>query len=77
MSTIRNELTVYQSEGFPPNGIFDLCAWCLLVAAGCDGCWLVAVVVVVVGVTPRIVQVDILAKVLYFQELLDESDFGK
>ena len=58
-----------QSEGFPLNGIFDPCAWCLLVAAGCDGCWLA----VVVGVTPRMVQVDILAKVLSYQELPKKS----
>ena len=44
-------------------------------AAGCGGCWLV--VVVVVGVTPRIVQVDILAKVHKIQEFLGESDFEK
>jgi len=30
------------SQGGPLNGKFDPCAWCLLVAAGCGGCWLVA-----------------------------------
>jgi len=30
-------------RGFPLNGIFDPCAGCLLVAAGCGGCWLVVV----------------------------------
>ena len=38
---------IYQSEGFPLNGIFDPCAGCLLVAAGCGSCWLVAVVGVI------------------------------
>ena len=48
---------------------------CLLVAAERGGCWLVAVaiVVVVVGVTPRILQVNILAKVSSSQELPKKS----
>ncbi len=53
---------------------------CLLVAVGRGGCWLVVVVVVVVvvgGVTPRILQVDILAKVLSSQELPKKSSFLK
>ncbi len=37
---------------------------CLLVAVGRGGCWLVAVAVAVVAVTPKILQVDILVKVL-------------
>ena len=42
----------------------------MLVAVGRGGCWLVAVVVVVGGgVTPRILEVDILAKVLSSQNL--------
>ncbi len=48
----------------------------MLVAVGRGGCWLVAVVVVV-GVTPRIFQVDILAKVLSSQELPKKSSLEK
>jgi len=44
---------------------------CLLVAAGRGGCWLVAVAVV--GITPRIFQVDILATVLSSQEFPKKS----
>ena len=45
---------------------------CLLVVVGRGGCWLIAVAVIV-GVTPSIVQVDILAKVLSSQELRKKS----
>ena len=47
---------------------------CLLVAVGRGGCWLA---VAVVGVTPRIFQVDILAKVLSSQELPKKSSLEK
>ena len=40
----------------------------MLVAVGHGGCWLV---VVVVGVTPRVLRVDILAKVLSSQETIE------
>ena len=52
---------------------------CLLVAVGCGGRWLivVAVVAVVIGVTPRMFQVDILAKVLSSQELHKKSSLDK
>ena len=50
---------------------------CLLVAVGHAGCWLVVVAAAAVGLTPRIVRVDILAKVLYFQELPKNSGLEK
>jgi len=49
---------------------------CLLVAVGHAGCWLV-VVAAAIGVTPRIVQVDILAKVLSSQEVPKKSSLEK
>ena len=51
----------------------------MLVAVGHGGCWLavVGVVAVVGGVTPRILQVDILAKVLSSQELPKKSSLEK
>ena len=52
-----------RARGCPPNWIFGPCM-CLLVAVGCGSCWLIDVVVVViavVGVSPRILQVGILA----------------
>ena len=48
----------------------------MLVAVGRGGCWLVvavAVAVAVVGVTPSVFEVDILAKVLSSQELPKKS----
>jgi len=47
---------------------------CLLVAVGHGGCWLIAVTIIV-GVTPRICEVDIL--VLSSQELPKKSSRKK
>jgi len=52
----------------------------LLVAVECGGCWLAVAVVVVVGgggATPRIFEVDILAKVLSSQDLPKKSSNEK
>jgi len=50
----------------------------LLVAVGRGGCWVVVIVVAVIGgVTPRIFQVDILAKVMSSQELHKKSSLEK
>ena len=64
---------IYQSEGFPLNGIFGPCA--RLLAGGCGAWHLLA--------RRRrrrhssILQVDIQTKVRKIQELLENSDFGK
>ena len=63
---------VHRVRGVLRTGYLDPVRVCLLVAVGCGSCWLVAVVAVV-GVTPRILQVDILAKVLTSQELPNTS----
>jgi len=66
-----------QSEGVLRTRYLAPVRVCLLVAVGCSGCWLVVAIVVVSGVTPRIFQADILAKVLSSQKLHKKSNFWK
>jgi len=66
-----------QSEGVPTRtGYLAPVRVCLLVAVGHSGCW-IAIAYVVVGVIPRIHQVDILAKILTSQELCKKSSIEK